>query len=134
MERERKYDPRTLRHHKHLPALCRLGSRQQLVRDGVCSPSDWAVSMRATAGAKARNRYWATLGYPNLVRARAAQREAQRRRKLMGLRARDHSLDDMLEAFTPLLPPRALCAPQDDAGASRAQPMPPQVMRPARGL
>ena len=35
--------------------------------------------------AKARNRYWAALGYPNLLRAREAKREFERWRRLIGL-------------------------------------------------
>lgn len=133
-EGSRKYDPEWLRHHKRPVALCRRGSGQQLIRElGLCTPQEWANSMRAIRAVKARNRFWAVLGYPNLVRARAAKAEAARRRRLMGLRPRDHSLDHVLEVCAPLLPQvdgllrsRACISQETLSARVAAQPIPPR--------
>lgn len=102
----RKYDPEWLRHHAHPVPLWKRGSYKKLVEElGICTKQEWGYAIGLRQKARARNRFWAALGYPNLVRARAAKREAERRRKLLGLKATDHSLDHILEFAAPLIPP-----------------------------
>ena len=105
MPSPRFYDEEWKRHHAHPKALCRRGSMQKQVALGLCTTEEFLASMTQVKKAKARNRYWAALGYPNLVRARAARNEnARRRRELLGVPARDHSVDHLLEICGPTLP------------------------------
>ncbi len=71
--------------------------------------------MRQVRNARRRNQFWKQLGYPNLVRARAARAEAIRRRRLLGLGGFDHSLDHVLEYAAPLIPRRGSATPRDGA-------------------
>jgi hypothetical protein len=99
------YDPEWKRHHVHPKALCRRGSMQSLVKLGVCTTREFVASMHQVKQVKRRNRYWAALGYPNLVKARAARTEnVRRRRELLKTTARDHSVDHLLELCGPTLP------------------------------
>lgn len=101
------YDSEWKRHRKHPLALCRRGNMHNLVRLGICTVEEYCRSMTSVKGAKARNRYWAALGYPNLARARQAKQEIARRRRLLGVKALDHSVDHLLEICAPVLSPTA---------------------------
>jgi hypothetical protein len=106
---QRTYDPEWKRHHKHPPALCRRGSPQNLIKLGICTGREYSRSQIQVKLAKPRNRYWAALNYPNLVRARAAKKEHARRRRLLGVTGPvwsgpnvDHSVDHLLEVMAPV--------------------------------
>jgi len=117
------YDPDWKRHHKHPPALCRQSNMHQLVKHGICTRADYTKSMSSVKGAKRRNAFWKSLGYPNLVRAREAKKEHARRRRLIlgpgptvwcGYNV-DHSVDHLLEICAPVLRPRRVYAARGGA-------------------
>ena len=119
----RLYDSEWMRHHKHPPALCRQGNMRELVKAGICNRADYTKSTSCVKGAKRRNEFWKSLGYPNLVRAREAKKEHARRRRLIlgpepsvwcGYNV-DHSVDHLLEICAPVLLPRRVNAARGDA-------------------
>src|ERR1700757_697701 len=100
---------------KHPRALRRRGSPQKLIKLGICTGQEYSRSQIQVKLAKSRNRYWAPLGYPNLVRARAAKKEHARRRRLLGVTGPvwggpsvDHSVDHLLEIVSPVITPRRI--------------------------
>ena len=99
------YDSEWKRHHAHPKALCRRGEWRTLVKMGVATHAEITQSINASRRCKNRNEFWKALGYPNLKRALAARLENVRRRKLLGVKARDHSVDDLIEACAPTLRP-----------------------------
>ena len=50
----------------------------QLIWAGICTHAEYTKSMLCAKGAKRRNEFWKSLGYPNLVRARARRRKNTR--------------------------------------------------------